>query len=438
MAAQMHALAAVQGEIRARDLSSGGKYVRELSDAFREYESALAAGELEERIRSADIVLIGDYHALPASQRFAQQLVEQHAPWRPLVLAVEAVLARDQAILDAWRRREIKEEELRRRLRFDREWGYEWPPFYALLSAARERAHGLYALDTMPRDDLRRIRSRDSHGAAKILEIHERHPGAAIFVLFGESHLAPEHLPRALERLLPGPKVLTVLQNLDALYWRAMAEGAPAVSLGPDALCVFNASPLEKYESYRLCLERWNSAPEDVPDFAPAIYNLIFSLARSLGFRLNSPRNGTQPKFLADSLPEVSASERAPDRESATRLEQDGCFYVAETNTFLIRDFQIGHAAREAARFLHSACRGRRPGCDRGKAIEHMLAHFGAKLLCPALEGRQAPGQVLGERLYEAYLDGRVSPAALRRVFLTPLETPRQAEDLLAKLQAQF
>src|SRR5207302_4678074 len=141
--------------------------------------------------------------------------------------------------------------------------------------------------------------------------------------------------------------------NVDALYWPAVGEHAAAVSIGDDAVCVFNSSPLEKYESYRLCFEKWNGAADDLPDFAPAVYNLIFSLAKSLGFRLDSPRNGTQPKFLADSLPEVASVTDATlvAENVRTALEQRGCLYAPNTNTFFIREFQMTQAAAEASRF---------------------------------------------------------------------------------------
>ncbi len=276
-AAQMHALAAVRREIGSGDSANGRKYLREFTRAFQRYDAVLSTQQLNEKITAADILLIGDYHALPASQRFAAKLVETGAQHCPVVLGLEAVLSRDQKILDAWWRREIPEDELRQRLRFDREWGYQWPPFYELLITAREHAEGIYGLDCMPREDLRRIRSRDRHAAAKTCEMREQHPNAAILVLFGESHMAPQHLPSVLQELLPAQSIVTVLQNVDALYWQAVGEEAAAVSIGDDAVCVFNSSPLEKYESYRLCFERWNAAADDLPDFAPAVYNLILS-----------------------------------------------------------------------------------------------------------------------------------------------------------------
>ena len=413
-AAQMHALTAVRREITARDASNRCKYLREYTQAYRRYEKALTAEELHERIAAADILLVGDYHALPASQRYAAALIEQIAAKRPVVLGVEAVLSRDQAILDCWWRREITEQELRSRLRFDNEWGYAWEPFLELLVAARDHAEGIWGLDCLPRDDMRRIRSRDRHAAAKLYEMRQRYTQAAIVVLFGESHMAPEHLPRIVKQALPGENLLTVLQNVDALYWQAVGENSAAVSIGPDAICVFNASPLEKYESYRLCLERWNS--DDQADFDPAVYNVIFSLARTLGFRLDSPHNGSQPRYLVDSLPEVVNVENSSEMPA---LEEQGCAYIPGSNTFLIREFRMPDVAAEAARFLYHACRGvssAPDSCRVDSQAESTLSHFGSRLLCPE-NAQDSCCSAQGEELYQAYIVGRVSRTAIRTMF---------------------
>src|SRR6201987_774523 len=308
-AAELHALAGVEREIRVQDSHNRRKYLRDFNQSFRNYESLLDRDQLRECLHPADVILIGDYHALPAAQRFAASLLEQRALAgdRPVILGVETIYARDQHILDEWWRREIEENELRQRIRFDLDWAYDWTPFYNLLVTARDPAEAPYGLDCMPREDLRKIGARDRHAAAKIAEIRLRHPDAVIFVLFGESHLAPGHLPRELRRFMPGAKILTVLQNIDALYWRAAGEpthNVEAVRVNDEVLCVFNATPLEKYESYRLFLDPWSRC-DDGPDFAPTIYNLIDSLVRFLEINRYSPHNSTQPKFLVDMLPEV-------------------------------------------------------------------------------------------------------------------------------------
>ena len=428
-AAQLHALAGVEREIRAQDSHHRRKYLREFNEAFRSYDSLLDSTQLQSELHSADVVLIGDYHALPAAQRHAAALIEQRALAgdRPVVLGVETIYARDQHILDEWWRREIDENELRQRIRFDLDWGYDWAPFYNLLVTARDHGDAVYGLDCMAREDLRKIGARDRHAAAKIAETRLRHPDAAIFVLFGESHLAPGHLPRELQESMPGARILTVLQNIDALYWRAAGEPAhqvEAVRVNDDVLCVFNATPLEKYESYRLCLDQWSRC-DDGPDFAPTIYNLIDSLARFLEINRYSPHNGTQPKFLVDMMPEVYGGPTVAmlrrllsrkgiseaEREAMlTSVEERGSAYLPKVNAFYVREFQMLQAAEDATRFLHQACQGlpqRLNGCleersavngngERKSTIddfyaygmEHAVAYFGSRVLYPS---RPAP-----------------------------------------------
>jgi len=427
-AAQLHALAEVEREIRTQDSHGRRKYLREFNHAFRTYESLLESDQLHRMLRAADVVLIGDYHALAASQRSAAALLEHRALAgdRPVVLGVETIFARDQHILDEWWRREIDEEELRQRIRFDLDWGYDWAPFYELLVSARDNAEALYGLDCMPREDLRKIGARDRHAAVKIAEIRQRHPNAAIFVLFGESHMAPGHLPRAVRQQIPEANVITVLQNVDSLYWRAAGERAnkvEAVQVEDNVVCVFNATPLEKYESYRLFLDQWSRCDES-PDFAPTIYNLIDSLANFLEINRYSPHNGTQPKFLVDMLPEVyggasgemlgrlllrKGASGAELQALLNRVEECGSTYLPHVNAFYVREFQMMHAAEDATRFLHQACQGlphRLNGVPSGhsanelagrenaidhfyaRVIEHAVAYFGSRVLYPS---RPAP-----------------------------------------------
>ncbi len=431
-AAQMQGLASVRKDIRSQDQLGDSKYLREFTQSFTRYECVLSGEDILHRATSSDIVLIGDYHALPASQHFAADLLEKAARERRVVLALEAVLSRDQQALNAWWRREISAEQLRSRLRFDREWGYPWEPLYKLMSSARDYGDGLYGLDCMPRGDLRSARMRDRHASAKIREINERHPGALVFVLFGESHLAPQHLPAKLRIALPAAKLLTILQNVDAIYWKAASEQAAAVSMNDDTVCVFNSSPLEKYETYRLCLERWKSAKDEQHDFAPAIYNLIFSLARSIGFRIDSPRNGTQPRFLADSLPEVVSVDETST--PAFVLEDASCRYLAGSNQFIIKEFHIAEAALEAARFLHFACVGTATPCVASKLVENALAQFGARLLSPVAtaDGEEAG---FGGSLYRAFIENKVSKLELRQLFLSHLDSREDAERACEKLK---
>ena len=536
--AQLHALASVEREIRANDPAAGRKYLRDFRDAYRSYENLLTSDDVHAAVRDAGVVLLGDYHALPNSQRYAASLIQSpELADRKIVLGVETVFSRDQHILDEWIRGEIDESELRQRIRFDLDWGYDWEPFFYLLTAARARGY-IYGLDCLPREDLRKIGARDRHAADKIAEIRASHPDALILALFGESHLAPQHLPERLRERLPADRVLTVLQNVDALFWRAAGEACDrveAVQVNEDVLCVFNATPLEKYENYRLWLDHWKRDGGGAPDLGPTVYNLIDGLVRLLEINRYSPHNTTQPRFLVDLMPEVysrssdtllrrllsrkgfSADTR---RAMLRRVKERGSAYLPQLNVLYIRRFDMMTASEDAARFLHHACRGL-PNRANGKpphllpptdtfyagVLENAIACFGSRILYPvraafrdadlyelyeltredlehvtelpysdAIEAidflalhreydrternlRHVPdwqmrgldftgrkfqfvqeklGTLAGNALYDAYLEGRVRPPALRKLFLTHIEEPGLARETYLHLNTQL
>ncbi|MGB8012216.1 MAG: ChaN family lipoprotein [Terriglobales bacterium] len=539
-AAQLHAIASIEREIRAADPAGGRKYLRDFREAYRSYEKVLTASDVRHEVANAGVVLVGDYHALPNSQRYLASLLrEPELHQRPVVLGVESIFSRDQHILDEWLRGEIDESELRQRIRFEFDWGYDWAPFHELLSAARDQGACIYGLDCMPREDLRKIGARDRHAADKIAEIRHLHPGALVLVLFGESHLAPQHLPVLLQQRLPEEPLLTVLQNVDALYWRAAGETrehVEAVAVSENVLCVFNATPLEKYEHYRLCLDRWGSSDDDdqsAPDLGPTIYNLIEGLVRFLGINQYSPHNTTQPRLLVDLMPEVYARDSdvllrrllsrrgftAEHRRSLLRqVRERGSVYLTPINAVYMRQFRMSYSAEDATRFLHQACRGL-PNFCQGKAsaqntapvpqpldkddsfymtvFEHALAFFGSRILHPArpalrdtdlaelyditredlehqtslpfaeavdvldfltqhraLDFReaQAPaftghkyeytaqqlGYLAGTDLYDAYIEGRLTTAALRKLFLIHIEDPGVARKAYIQMRARL
>jgi hypothetical protein len=450
-AAQLHAIASVEREIRAIDPVAGRKYLRAFRESYSSYEKVVEAGDVVREISGAAVALVGDYHALPNSQRYVAALLRDSALRdRPVILGLETIFSRDQHILDEWYRGEIEESELRQRIRFDLDWGYDWTPFYELISTARDQGSLIYGLDCTPREDLRKIRARDRHAADKITELRNENPNALVIVLFGESHLAPTHLPALLQQRLPSEPVLTILQNVDPLYWLAAGEArdhVEAVAVSENVFCVFNATPLEKYESYRLCLDRWGRGDSDsdtdsdggnedaldgngsqsAPDLAPTLHNLIEGLARFLGIHRQSQHNTTQPRLLVDQMPEVYSRAShallgsllarrgfsAEQRDTLLGQVQEktrGCVYLAALNAIYVSEFRMSNCAEDATRFLHQACRGlpnlhasknpvahspkierlvRQADASEDEAFyvavfEHALAFFGSRILYPA------------------------------------------------------
>ena len=185
MAAQELALRQVKRQISATDPHARLKYLRDFAEAFVNYRRVLAPPELEQQCRKADVLLVGDYHALAASQAFTADLVAQLSrDKRPLILALEMVFARDQRLLDRWFLGEVPDNDLRAALRYDADWGYEWTPFASLLQKAKECGVAVFGIDRGPRGRMRRIGARDRHAAERISELRKLYPQARVRRMF--------------------------------------------------------------------------------------------------------------------------------------------------------------------------------------------------------------------------------------------------------------
>ena len=433
-AAERRALLSVQRELRLIDSCSRTKYLKDFREAFRAYERLLLPGEVENFAKSCDILLIGDYHALPSSQQFTSRLAIQlkQEGDRPVIVGLEPIFKRDQAILDDWQAGSIADSELRTRLRFDNQWGYAWEPFIQMLHMLRQSRIPIFGLDCYPRGDMRRIGTRDRHAAMMVAELEARYPDSQILVSFGESHLAPQHLPAAVRKRLPDMRVNTILQNLDELYWHAAGESVQppeGVRISDNVICVFNTTPWEKYQCYRACVENWRSEGGNKADYAPVFYDLIDALLEFLRIERYADVDEFEPRYFVDLYPEVYGAKSVgtvrrllerktlnPQQVRGTlyNLIENGSCYVPERNMLLCFSLRLQSAAECAASFVHHACRrlneaelpweeseeGREEGFYR-KVVEYGLVDFGSRVLCsvrPLREEQELFGAYSAER----------------------------------------
>ena len=207
----------------------------------------------------------------------------------------------------------------------------------------------------MPREDLRKIGARDRHAADKIAEIRNCHPEALILVFFGESHLAPQHLPARIAECFsedgaridsPRRRVLTVLQNVDALYWRAAGEASDRVE-------AVEVTPTMCYA----CSTRRHLKSMRTIDFVSTVGDGAMTAARPWPDALQP---GWKPGALSRHQPVFAAQFHAA--AAAGRFDARGLFApfgcAAATPAFPQRIFS---AARQAI-----------PGTSRSPARKHL------------------------------------------------------------------
>jgi hypothetical protein len=251
---------------------------------------------------------------------------------------------------------------------------------------------------------------------------------------------------------------MLVVQNIDALYWKLQETGngeARAVRVRDGCYCVFNATPIEKYESFRQYLHR--CIEEDSSGDWTLLAQILMEIMADF---LSVKQNGSFVNAMS-----------FPEFESAAG------------------QIQLGSVAEEFARFIHQACRGEldkrieRAAGDEFfvRVIEHGLGYFCSKLLDSSRDGieslaervlsqigrndhltnaiellidpgkqpgarhfaalrsaieikagrqktmrmlAQLLGYALGRRLYIAYMQSRISRKDIHAIFHEPLNTP--------------
>ncbi|MBI3450877.1 MAG: ChaN family lipoprotein [Acidobacteria bacterium] len=426
IAVARRAVARLRGEIHRVDGASRGGYVRTYHREFPHLQTLSSFDDLVVACFKADIIYVGDFHALPASQHFAARLLhEVFARSRRGVLAMEMVYGRHQAILDAWMEGKLSDADFLRRTRYEQEWGYDWNAFRSILETARRRGVPAYGIDSAPRAGIRRLRQRDRYMAARIADIYAARPDAKVVVIVGESHLATSHLPVAVREELASRNLerrsIRVLQNLEEVYWDLVARGhehADTVTVGRNVFCVFNTSPIEKYEAYRHTIERWNQdRPDDTElDLTASVHTVVDAILSFLGIDKYRKRRPLEKRgaaatdgFLVDAYPEVYASadlaglerllraEKLPRRdlrEISEHIRRNGSCYIPRINAIYLGAFNLVHAGEEAAHFVNHALRGDAgtvpaPPASRADAfyaavMEEALGFFGSKVIDPS------------------------------------------------------
>jgi heme-binding uptake protein ChaN (Tiki superfamily) len=457
----------IQSDIGELWASRSRKYIHEFNCEFRAFQAVCEPQAILEEARTANLIWIGDYHALARSQTYAAEFVRGLAARNVnLALAVEPVFGRSQKTLDCWMSGQISESEFLERIRYYEEWGCDWSGYKVIFETAREHRIPVHGVDCHPRNDMRSISRRDLGVARRIGRLLEEDPSRTLVVVFGESHLATDHLPRRVRAILKRKEIafkeLFVLQNVDSIYWKLQEQGhhdARAVRVRDDAYCVFNATPIEKYESFRQYLHNCLGGEEASGDWT----------------------------LLAQTLMEVMIDFLAMKKNDYVV----SCMPMPELNPVMVDRFQLGSAAEEFARHIHQACRGEldRPA-ERAahdqffvNVIESGLGYFWSKLLDSSRDGieplaervlrqigrndqlsraiellvdplrrpgaqhfsalrsaiearggkqktkrmlTQLLGYALGRRLYHAYLQSRISRKEIHALFHDPLNTPNR------------
>lgn len=369
--------------------------------------SSCEAAALFEAARSADVILVGEFHALPSACETAAELIAHlgEGGLRP-ILGLELAHGRDQPALDAWLAGRIGERELVRRLRYREEWGYPWSGPGPLLRVARERQVPVLGLDMPPRAGSLALRHRDRVAGERIALAAAA--GRPLVAVYGEAHLAEEHLPRAVIQCGPDLRCLRLLHDLP---WETV-PAAPLPLCGRVDTRTFvhwRRNPEQRVPALARTWRRWmtDGFAAGERDAGGLAHQLAAAQMGELG--LDPRRQRLAPgRWLADLFPEILLGrngrrvgrrlrdERLPPAEAAAvqaRLVAAGAVYLTAPNLLLVDPVAPQGLPLESGRFVAAALRGDAGVVApvAGGALAPAAAEALAEALAALIDPRRAP-----------------------------------------------
>jgi hypothetical protein len=411
------------------------KYGREYHRYLKSYQDISSKTELLRRASASDVVYHGDYHTLRHSQRSILAMLQELAGKREIVLCLEMFHGRDQKWVDLYMSGGIEEKAFLNKIGYARKWAYNWNPWRHILDFCRERNIPVLGINTEVEDPELSLKTRDIYSAQIIGQALIRHPGSLVYVVDGDYHISPNHLPKEVdERLSPlgvTPQRTIVYQNAETLYWKLAAEHreeAEVLQIGTDSFCLMNTVPATKLQSYLDWLEyaedgyfpvRGNWAELSGENYFSQLQNIIQNLDSLFQFRfpmdslerltVYSSRNLDFTEVI-QSTPELRGQIRRINekirRGEGFLLEyKEGAGRGAQgMDSYLIYlpNSSINQAAEEATHFMNVVLRGpleRMPvGHDYfyANVLTEALGFFGSKMIN---EKRKAPTES-GLRLF--------------------------------------
>jgi heme-binding uptake protein ChaN (Tiki superfamily) len=374
-------------------------YERRYKRHVRAYESPSSVGELIDAILKSDIVYIGDYHTNPQSQRTLLRLLKQIVEAVPnLGVGLELVQKRHQRHLDDYLAGRIAEETFLDRINLRKFWYFDlWENFKPIFDFARFHGLPLFGIEFSLAGDATLVK-RDSESARVIASAVAAHPEMKLLVFVGDLHIAPEHLPAQVERILQEKGLkkndLIVYQNSESIYWRLaeneIEDKVEIVKISPREFCVINTPPIVWQQTYL----NWLEHEEGEIDYADAKHSFLELLGRIAEFlKLPLPREADEVEVFTcgdlsflKALQEDGGFSKTEIRRIKAQVMASESYSMPEKNYVYLGNLSLNHAAEEASHYLKYLSAGKEYPRDPVDAfyanvIHEALGFFGSKII---------------------------------------------------------
>jgi uncharacterized iron-regulated protein len=352
-----------QARIEGEPNAAFKRYEREYKRRVTRYQATSSFDALLDAALTADIIYVGDYHTLAQAQQTVVRLLRRFPLDRQPTVALELVPTKEQPSLDALMAGRIEETEFLRRIACDAEGIFSaYKPIFDFCGDHRLPMIGIDA-------DGAGLAAHDRHAAEQIVSALEQRPNKTIIVLASELHVAPGHLPAAVDEALRrrklGPKKrLVIYQNCEALYWQiermGLERSVDVLRVKNDEYCVLGAPPIVAQQS---CSLDADDALFDTERPETTFKDFAQQIADALKIDLDDALDGVavstvvDPYFLSTlrRRAKFTEAELADIRAQVLRGES---YFIPKANMVFLGMLTVNHAAEEASHFLRHVCAG--------------------------------------------------------------------------------
>ena len=250
--------------------------------------------EFVQFLKQSDIILVGDFHAHPQSSRSLLRVLRQLTNYK-VALGFECLSIDYQVEIDKYIKNEISEKEFLNSVGWKKNWGFPWEYTRPLFKWAVTQNWPILAINQLK---IKNLKMRDHYSAELIkrsyLNFKKQDRSYKIVVQYGDFHLAQNHLPKKIKKLLPNAKIMVVFQSPDELFFKKIKSANAFMKndlfkAKNNRWAVMSLLPWVKWQDYLLWLEAGQDSKLKNLDFEPTdhISKSIDQLSHLLKWQIN-------------------------------------------------------------------------------------------------------------------------------------------------------
>lgn len=319
--------------------------------------TAMDQRHLFARLKKAEIVLVGDFHAQKQSARGFLRIVRKMKV--AVVLAVECLCEKDQPAIDLFLKGELSEKDFLSRVSWKKNWGFPWENYRPLFKWAQIHKTPVYGINDSPNKRVL-LAGRDQYAATRVQKIKQKYPGRKIFIQYGDFHIASMHLPKQILKKNPKVDLCVIYQSPEVIYFKIMEKqkevSTDVVRLTDDKWALNGLPPWVKWQDYLLYLESGHDkrvGVSDELDPTDSVGNTVELLAKSFGLRIDTSSLSVYSAHDDAFFDQVDGLSTAVKKRVLENVQEGISFFIPEIEVGYLARLSVNHVTKVAAQYIY-------------------------------------------------------------------------------------